>query len=196
MEATLEPQLRVYFGSEISNLYAVGFLSTDVHKLIAFSEAIQESDDMSGVPMESGEDVDNWFRYTTRYTRALSQYSSSSKIQRARNGSLELFIAGMSFLSSIVVPIAVAKAKNKLVREAIIVQFEVSSGDKVVDRHIKRYANGVYGNGPEGLNNLFGTLSALGYDISIASTNVYRIHRAISTCTRRIVKTVRYIDSS
>ena len=194
MEATLEPQLRVYFGSAISNLYAVGFLSTDIHKLITFSEAIQQPDGSPDAPMDSAE-IDNWFNYTTRFTRVLAEYSASSKIQTARNGSLELVIAGMSLVSSIVVPIALARAQNELKNTGVNVQFEVSPTDKVLDRHIRMYASGAYGTGVDGLNSLFEMLSALGYNVSVAPTNVYRIHRALNTCTRRIVKTVRYIDS-
>lgn len=187
----MESQLRIYFGSELSNLYAVGFLSTDLHKLIALSEVMHQQD---GAP--AGEDVAGWFNYTNRYTRALEQHSSNSKIKRARNGSLELIIAGMALVSSIVVPIAVAKAQNKLQRDGLSVQFEVSPMDKVLDRHIKRYARGEYGSGVDGLNNLFGTLSGLGYDVSGASENVYQIQRAVNVCAKRIVKTVRYVAGS
>jgi hypothetical protein len=192
----LEPQLRVYFGSAICNLYAVGFLSTDIHKLIAFSEAIQQRNAVPGELAETSEDADSWFNHTNRYARVLSQYSASSKIQRARNGSLELLIGGMSLVSSIVVPIALARAQNKLQKDGLSMQFDVSPTDKVLDRHIKRYARGDYGAGAEGLNNLFDTLSALGYDVSGISGNMYRIQRALSTCTKRIVKTVRYVAGS
>lgn len=187
----MESQLRIYFGSSLANLYVVGYLSSDIHKLIALSEAIADEE---GAPNQS--EVANWFNYTNRYTRALEKHSRNSTITRARNGSLELLLGGMAVAASIIVPIAVARAQTKLQKEGRSVQFEVSPTDKVLKRHIDRYARGDYGTGAEGLTNLFGTLSGLGYDVGAVSDNTYKISRAIDACARRIVKTVRYVASS
>lgn len=183
----MESQLRIYFGSTLSNLYAVGYLSTDLHKLITLSEAIEEKEGASDI-----DDIGNWFNYTNRYTRALEKYSRSSTITHARDGSLVLLLAGMAVATSIIVPIAIARAQERLQKEGLRVQFEVSPTDEVLDRHIKRYERGEYGTGVGGLNNLFGTLSGLGYDVRGVSDHTYLIHRAINVCAKRIVKTVRY----
>ena len=187
----MESQLKIYFGSSLANLYAVGYLSSDIHKLIALSEAIADEED---APNRS--EVANWFNYTNRYTRALEKHSRNSTITRARNGSLELLLGGMAVATSIIVPIAVARAQTKLQEEGLRVQFEVSPTDKILNRHIERYARGEYGAGAEGLNNLFGTLSGLRYNVGAVSDNTYEISRAIDVCARRIVKTVRYVARS
>lgn len=187
----MEAKLRIYFGTALANLYTVGYLSTDIHKLIAFSEAVQREDELP-----DGQNVSNWFNYTNRYTRVLEEHAKNSKISRARNGSLELLLAGMGIATSIVVPIAVARAQNTLSKADLRINFEVSPTDKVLDRHVKRYARGDYGKGVDGLNNLFGTLSGLGYDVCAVSDNTYQLNRAIDVCAKRIVKTVRYAASS
>lgn len=194
---TLESQLRIYFGSSLANLYAVGYLSSDIHKLIALSEALGREEDAP-----NGREVENWFNYTNRYTRALERHAQNSRITSARNGSLELLLGGMGVAASIIVPIAIAKAQEKLQKKANLqkegqkLQFEVSPTDKVLKRHIELYARGEYGVGVEGLNNLLGTLSALRYNVSAISDNTYQISRAIDVCARRIVKIVRYVASS
>ena len=187
----VESQLKIYFGSSLANLYAVGYLSSDIHKLIALSEALAEEED---TPNRS--EVANWFNYTNRYTRTLERHAQNSRITRVRNGSIELLLGGMAVATSIIVPIAIARAQGKLQREGLKVQFEVSPTDQVLKRHIERYARGVYGAGADGLNNLFGTLSGLGYNVGAVSDNTYEISRAIDVCARRIVKTVRYVASS
>ena len=150
--------LRVYFGAEISNLYDLGYLSIDLYQLIVFSELMQEGDH---------EQIDKWFgentRSLNRNASGIKAYRKVSEIREAKNGSLELFVAIGSLLTSIIVPLVQTYMQRNLGSRQVA--FEIGVDDQNIQQALRTYANGTFGTGPQSLEMLFAALGQLGYSI-------------------------------
>ena len=179
-------KLKIYFGSELSNLYDVGYLSTDIQQIIAFSEMINNSD-LENVEKYFGEPV----KGLNRYAKPLEKFAKSSEIIWVRKGSLELVISGMGLASAIIVPIAIAKVQHQLKKEGIERRFEISPEDKNLRIHLNAYERGKFGHGIEALNYLFEVLSRLKYKTSIVAEHAYRIDHVTDKYAGRMVRTIK-----
>lgn len=179
-------ELEIYFGSEIANLYDVGYLATDIQQIITFAEMISEVD-IDGVDKYFGEKV----KGLNRYAGPLERYSGNSTITDARKGSLGLIIGGMSLAAAIIVPIAIAKVQHQMHQEGLETTFEISPKDENLKTHLNAYANGQYGVGLEALNFLFEVLSKLNYDTTVVSEHVYKIEKVTEKYAGRMVKTIK-----
>ena len=179
-------ELRIYFGGEIANLYDVGYLSTDIYQLIAFSELIDQRKDA---------DVTRWFgekaRPFNRYATVLDKYRRSSDIKEARGGSLELIVATASLVSSIVVPLVVVYIQKQLDGQNTgSINFEVSVKDPRVQQLLTMFAAGHFGQGARALDQLFQELQSRGYNVSLRSNDAYVIHSTLEKYSQRMVRTI------
>jgi hypothetical protein len=180
-------ELRIYFGGKLANLYDVGYLSVDLYQLIAFGELIEQGDDAA---------IESWFgekaRPFNRYASVLEKSRESSRIQRAREGSLELVIAVGSLLSSIIVPLVVMYLQRGADQRAPQQEanFEVSVNDPRLQHILTMYGQGQFGQGAAGLERLFRELRERGYDVRLRGRDAYVIDDVLRRYSKRIVRTV------
>ena len=181
-----DQELKIYFGSKIANLYDVGYLSTDIQQLIAFSDLISESD-VDSLDKYFGEQI----KGLNRYAKPLEKASRQSQISDVRSGSIEFVLQAVGVAASIIVPIAIFKAQSQLKKEGIDIKFEISPSDKNIVKYLNAYEKGDYGTGLDALNFLFEMLSKLNYNTSVISDNAYRIEHVTEKVAQRMVKTIR-----
>jgi len=84
-------KIRIYFGSELANLYELGWISADLSQLIEFSELV-ESGEQARAEKFFGEKS----RPFNRYAAINKDREKRPEIIDVQNGSIELLIAGTS----------------------------------------------------------------------------------------------------
>jgi len=176
-------KLRIYFGTELANLYDVGYLTTDLYQLFTFSEMLERPD---------RELTERWFgsnaRPFNRYAGVLDKFRRSSEIREAKKGSLELIVAVGSLLTSIIVPLAVIYVQRNLGTRQVA--FEVSVDDPNIESALRTYANGTFGTGQQGLEMFFSALKQLNYSIRLQAQDAYLIDDVLNRYAQRMVKTI------
>ena len=177
--------LKIYFDSKLSNLYDVGYLTTDLHQVLSYSELLSEHA-LNKADKYFGEKA----RPLNRYAKPLKSSRLSSEITEIEKGSLALWISGTSLVTNIVMAVVSIKANNELKKKQLSVKFEISPQDKNIQKHLNSYQNGNYGYGEEGLKNLFETLSKINYSVSITAEDIYSIEHVTNKYSQRMVKTI------
>lgn len=177
-------ELRIYYGGELANLYDVGYLSTDIYQLIAFSELLSQHKD---------NEVERWFgigaRPFNRYATVLEKYRRSSDIREARSGSLELVIASATLISSVIVPLIAIYIQKRLETPKSI-SFEVSVKDPRLQHLLNMFAEGAFGHGARGIDQLFKELQERGYNVTLRANDAFVIHGTLEKYAQRMVRTI------
>ncbi len=177
--------MKIYFDSKLSNLYDLGYLTTDLHQVLSYSELIS---------IQSLENAEKYFgedaRPLNRYAKPLKSHRLSSEIRGVERGSLVLWIAGAGLVSSIVMPIVAIKVRHALEKKGMTIKFEVSPEDQNLQKHLQSYENGNFGTGERGLKNFFETLSKINYSVGITTEDVYSIEHVTNKYAQRMVKTI------
>jgi len=180
-------EIKIYFGDDLANLFDVGYISTDIHQLISFTSLLEDN---------NIEDINKYFlenKYgLTRYSKVLSQEKmKKSRISDVKKGSVELIIAGVSLVSSIVMPIVAIKVSKYFERRNEQVNFNIKVNDTRLQRLLDDYEQGYYGDGENGLQSIIRLISHAGYNIDIISDNTYTVEHIVEKYTKRIVKTIK-----
>jgi len=180
-----EYKLDIYFGSEIANLYELGYLTIDLQQLQSYSRLISEKN------IEQAE------KYFGEKSRPINRYSSQltkgtkSEIINVKKGSIELAIAGATLIAAVVMPIVAIKVQQELKYENQLVRFEISPQDESIQTHLQAYAKGNYGYGEKGLEALFEILQRLNYSVQITREDIYSIEHVTNKYAQRMVKTIK-----
>ncbi len=179
-------ELRIYFGGSLANLYDVGYLSTDIYQLIAFSELVVNREDL---------EMERWFgdraRPFNRYASIFDKYRKSSEIKEAKGGSLELAVSVASLATSIIVPLAMMYLqKEKGGIYSPYLTFEISARDQRVQQLIHMFGEGNFGHGPQAIDALFSALRERGYNVELRSSDAYVIHNVLERYSQRMIKTI------
>ncbi len=176
--------ITVHFGSEIANLYDIGYLSTDIYQIFAFSQLLEEN---------KRTEVKRWFgekaRPFNRYAPVLEKRKRTAEITEVRNGSVELAVATGSLLTSIIVPLAIIYVQRAM--DAPVISFEVSIDDQEIQKALNAYAQGTFGAGAKALDLLFAALRQLGYDVKLQGQDAYIIDDVLQRYSRRMIRTIR-----
>lgn len=183
-----DKEIKIRFGAKLTNLYDIGYLTTDIQQIVAFS-GLLERGDLSSVEKYFGERV----KGLNRYARILEESGRKSQVTDVHRGSVELVVAGLTLAASIIVPITIAKAQRRAHEEGLQVVFEINPADQNIRTHIAAYANGRYGQGVAALNELFETLNLLNYNTTLVSENAYRIEHVTDKYAERMVKTIKRV---
>ena len=180
-------EVRVYFGGQIANLYDIGYLSTDLYQLIAFSELIDQKED---------KDIERWFgdksRPFNRYASVLDKYRKSSEISEARGGSLEIVVQVAALISSIVIPLVavyIQLQNSHAVNNSV--SFEISVKDPRLQHLLELFREGHFGRGAEAIDSLFQALKERGYDVELRSGDAFVIHDTLQKYSQRMVRTMQ-----
>ena len=182
----MNDDIKIYFGEELSNLFELGYISTDIHQLIAFSELIEENN-LNQIEKYFGEKPIPINRYVT-----ISKDSKKkSRISEVKQGSIELTLTDIGVVAGIVMPIVAIKVQQYFNERNETVQFQIYAQDQNVQRLLRRYENGDFGRGQEALDRLFRNLEYANYDIQIQNENIYLIEHITNKYSQRIIKTIK-----
>jgi len=182
----MKDEIKIYFGGELSNLFELGYISTDLHQVIAFCSLL-EADDIEQAEKYFGDKS----RPLNRYVTISESAKRKSAITDVKKGSIELTLAGIGVVGTYIMPL-VAERVNKYFEERDeVVQFQISAKDENLSRILRNYEKGQYGNNQEGLDRLMAYLKQADYDVSIISDNTYLVEHVIEKYSQRIIRTIK-----
>ncbi|TVX95188.1 hypothetical protein [Cohnella terricola] len=182
-------ELTLKFDLGENSLYDLGYLSIDIYHLIVFSELLERRDSEGIDMVYNSSRVKSRFPLT-REDNVLKNFRNKAIIKSVRNGSIELTIAGLSLISSIIVPFIIYKLQKRDLRSDQNYLFEVNANDRDLNHIIDSFRDGYYGRGPSSINWLFDILSRNGYDISFGGTDQFVIRKVLERYENRIIKIV------
>lgn len=182
----MNDDIKIYFGGELSNLFELGYISTDIHQLIAFSELI-EKEDSTQIQKYFGEKP----APINRYVKISKESKRKSKISEVKQGSIELTLTDIGVLAGIVMPIVAIKVQQYFNQRNETVQFQISAQDQNLRRIIEGYERGDFGNGEEALSRLFRNLEYANYDVQINNNDIYLVEHVVEKYAQRIIKTIK-----
>ena len=181
-----ENEVKIYYGGDLTNLYELGWLSSDLSQLIDFTELV-ESGDKTRTEKYFGEKA----RPFNRYTKIVSKPHKRPEIVDVRKGSVELVIAGCSVAAAVIMPLVQSAVQRHFTQEGEELSFEISPEDEGLQRIISAYANGDFGRGTEGLETLMSILQQRNYNVTILAQNIYLVEHVIEKYSQRMIKTIK-----
>lgn len=179
-------KIRIYFGSELANLYELGWISTDLSQLIAFSELV-ESGEQDRAEKFFGENS----RPFNRYTSLIKKREKRPEIVDVQNGSIELVIAGASVAVAIIMPLVRVAVTRHFAKLDETITFEISPEDKGLSKIMNAYEKGDFGKDREGLEVLMAVLKEREYNVDVLSNNIYLIEHVVDKYSQRIIRTIK-----
>lgn len=181
-----ENEVRIYFGGDLTNLYEIGWLSSDLSQVIDFTELL-ESEDFERTEKFFGEKA----RPFNRYTKVVNKPHKRPEIIDVRRGSVELVVGGVAAAAAILMPLVQISVQRYFEQRDEEVSFEVSPQDESLKRMMDSYARGDFGRGREGLTALFALLETRNYNVRVLSQNVYLVEHVVEKYAQRIVRTIK-----
>ncbi len=182
----IENEVKIYFGGDLTNLYEIGWLSSDLSQLIDFAELVEEGNE---------ERTEKFFgekaRPFNRYTKILNKPHKRPEIVDVRKGSVELVIAGCSVAAAVIMPLVQIAVQRYFTQRDEEVSFQISSKDRGLQRIMNGYASGEFGRGSEGLGTLMTILQQRNYDVTVLAQNLYRVEHVVEKYSQRMIKTIK-----
>ena len=183
--------IKLYFGKELANLYELGWISTDLSRLIEFSELI-ESGRIERAEKFYGEKA----RPFNRYVSPAGKKGTRPEIVDARRGSLELILAEVGVAAAIIMPLVGIAVQRYFAERDEAVSFQLSPEDPGLRRVMQAYENGEFGTSDEGLQTLIAILQQRNYNVTYLHQNAYLVEHVVEKYSQRIVKTIKKNRSS
>tara|TARA_Y100001956_G_scaffold23163_1_gene22839 strand:+ start:571 stop:1140 length:570 start_codon:yes stop_codon:yes gene_type:complete len=180
-----EKEVRIYFGGDLTNLYEIGWLSSDLSQLVEFSELLEDGK-LERTEKFFGEKA----RPFNRYTKIVDKPYKRPEIVDVRKGSVELVIAGCSLAAAVIMPLVQIAVQRHFAQKDEVVSFEISPQDPNLRSIMDAYASGQFGRGSEALSALMAVLQRRNYNVTILEQNIYRIEHVVEKYSQRMVKTI------
>lgn len=177
--------IKIYFGTEMANLYDLGYITTDLYQIFAFSDLLEQKE---------SEKVEKYFgeksKPFNRYLTVLDKYKKDSSIVDVKKGSIELLLANAPLIAAVVMPLVAIKVQSYFAEKGRQIQFELSPADPALKRIMDSYEAGDFGDGRDGLDTLFSVLQQRNYSVSLTGQDAYSIEHVVDKYAQRIVKTI------
>jgi len=179
-------QIRIYFGSELANLYELGWISADLSQLIEFSELVENGEE---------ERAEKFFgeksRPFNRYAAINKDREKRAEIVDVKNGSIELLVAGTSVAVAVIMPLVQIAVQRYFAKLDETVTFELSPQDKGLRDIMNAYENGKFGEDTEGLKVLMSVLQQRNYNVDVLENNIYLVEHVVEKYSQRIIRTIK-----
>ena len=178
--------ITIHFASDISDLYTLGYVASDLYQMWVYSELIQKNDRYN-IERFYGEKA----KYFNRYVSVLDEYREQATIKEIKRGSVELYLGGATLVAAVVMPIVAIKAQTYMQERNQTVTFNVNPDDPQLANVLDAYKRDVFGSGNAGVDTLAAYLKNKGYSVKAISDNIYDIERVTDRYGQRIAKTIR-----
>jgi hypothetical protein len=123
--------------------------------------------------------------------RSYIDYSKKTiKIEKIRNGSIEIILSGLSLVSAIAIPIALYLVQKQDLEE-ISMHFIVNSKDPIINDILDKVESGFYGDRKNVEKYVFRILAEYGYSTEYLHPYSYRVSKAIESSKDRIIRILR-----
>jgi hypothetical protein len=182
----IENEVKIYFGGDLTNLYELGWLSSDLSQLVDFAELL-ESENLERTEKFFGEKA----RPFNRYVKIVDQPHKRPEIVDVRKGSVELVMAGCSVAATVIMGLVQIAVHRHFTNKDEEISFEISTQDANLQRIMNAYANKDFGTGSEGLTTLMSILQQRNYSVSTLAQNTFLIEHVVEKYSQRMIKTVK-----
>lgn len=179
-------EIKIYFGGDLTNLYDIGWLSSDLSQLVDFADLL-ESGERERTEKFFGEKS----RPFNRYTKIVSKSLKRPEVVDVRKGSVELVIAGCSLAAAVIMPLVQIAVQRHFTKIDEDISFQICPQDASLQRIMNAYANGDFGHGTQGLTTLMSILQQRNYNVTLLAQNVYLIEHVIEKYAQRMIKTIK-----
>lgn len=181
-----EKEVKIYFGGDLTNLYELGWLSSDLSQIVDFAELL-ESEDLERTEKFFGEKA----RPFNRYVKVVDKPHKMPEIVDVRKGSVELIMAGCSVAATVVMGLVQIAVHRYFTNKDEEISFEIHSQDATLQRIMNAYAKGDFGTGSDGLATFMAILQERNYSVNILARNVFLIEHVVKKYSQRMIKTVK-----
>jgi len=159
-------------------LFEVSAILSEIYKIGNYANIISES-------------INDKSILSNNLSSIYLEYSKKTiKIEKIKNGSIEIFLSGLSLLSSIIIPIVIHLVENQK-SEKITMHFDINSKDKEISSIIKNIELRYYGNRRDIEKVIFKIFEEHGYSTEMIQPYCYKISKVIESSVSRIVKIIR-----
>ncbi|MCK7632645.1 MULTISPECIES: hypothetical protein [unclassified Shewanella] len=179
-------EVKIYFGGDLTNLYEIGWLSSDLSQLVDFAELVE-----SGEKERTEKFFGEKSRPFNRYTKVVDKPHKRPEIVDVRKGSVELIIAGCSVAATVIMPLVQIAVQRYFAARDEEVSFQISPKDTNLQRIMNSYANGDFGLGTEGLTMLMAILEQRNYNVTLLAQNIYLVEHVVDKYAQRMIKTIK-----
>ncbi len=183
----MDQQISLCLGGDLANLHCLGWISTDVHRLIELSDLL-DTGQQARLERYFGTQARSYNRYKA-FTD--NKHRLPTEIGLLEDGSLEVKIPNLSVAAAIVMPLVQTAVMHRLKNGKTPVEFRLTPKDPGLKRVMQAYERGDFGEGSEGLNTLAFVLDELKYDVTFLAESADIIENAVTRYSARIARTIR-----
>ncbi len=184
----MDQQVNLCLGGDLANLHSLGWIATDLHRLIQLSDLLEFGDP---VPLE---------RYFGRQARPSNRFASVTAnghrpltdISLLDDGSLSLNIPRLSVAGAIVMPLVQSAVAGLLKKTGTQVEFRLTPTDTGIRRVMQAYERGDFGSGHDGCQTLAFVLTELNYKVDFLSRHTDIVEHSVGRYATRIARTIRH----
>lgn len=180
--------LTIKYSFREKTFYDLAYFTTDLYQLIVFCELINKNDK---------ESLDIYFYspkhpyILNRYSKILLKYKNNILIDKIGSSDIQISLEGLSKLSIALISIFLFGVKEAISHYKEKVTFEISCGDKKINKIIEYAEKGDLGSGEEMMKNMFKWMEKSGYSVEVKGNDVYKISKVLDKYEKRIVRTIR-----
>lgn len=183
----MDQHVSLCLGGDLANLHSLGWIATDIHRLIEFSDLLESGDQE---PLE---------RYFGPQARPANRYKSLTAnghrplndISLQDDGSLTLNIPNLSVAGAIIMPLVQTAVTRLLIKTDSLLDFRLTPADPGLKRVMQAFERGDFGNGRDGLFTLAFVLRELKYKVDFLDHNAALVEHSVDRYATRIARTIR-----
>ncbi len=183
----MDQQVSLHLGGDLANLHSLGWIATDIHRMIELSDLLEAGDQ---------EPLQRYFGPQARPSNRYKSFTANghrtlSDVSVQDDGSLALQIPNLSVAGAIVMPLVQTAVTQLLQKTDTLADFRLTPADSGLKRVMQAFERGDFGSGSEGLNTLAFVLAELNYDVDFLAKNTDIIEHAVGRYATRIARTIR-----
>jgi hypothetical protein len=183
----MDQQVNLCLGGDLANLHSLGWIATDLHRLIELSDLLESGDQ---------EPLERYFGPQARPSNRYKSFTANghrplTDISLQDDGTLALNIPCLSVAGAIVMPLVQTAVLRLLEKSATPQEFRLTPTDSSLKRVMQAFERGDFGSGSEGLNTLAFVLAELNYKVDFLASNAAIVEHSVDRYATRIARTIR-----
>ncbi|UTW11514.1 hypothetical protein [Marinobacterium rhizophilum] len=183
----MDQQVNLCLGGDLANLHSLGWIATDLHRLIELSDLLASGD---------LEPLERYFGPQARPSNRYKSFTANghrplADISLQDDGRLALNIPNLSVAGAIVMPLVQSAVTSLLKKTDTPAEFRLTPADPGLKRVMQAYERGDFGSGNDGCQTLAFVLTELNYEVGFLSRHAELIEHSVSRYATRIARTIR-----
>lgn len=186
-----ELTIRIKSNTDIYYAYDFVFLLYDIYQIANYGNLLEydlqkkhEDKEYLKIPNISYQFSGSRFNEIVKYSK------DRITISKVNQGSIEIVFAGLSLISTIIVPFVIYNMQNNYNQNNKRLYFEFDCDDDKVKDLLYRFKRGDFGKPNDQYDFLFSILAKHGYDVSMKNENCILIQKELTKISSRMIKTI------